>query len=57
LNKKNRELAFVTQVDFPIYCPSSEDDTISMHPKVFLNMDKKKEVACPYCGKIFRLKT
>ncbi|MDC0931584.1 zinc-finger domain-containing protein [Methylophilaceae bacterium] len=28
-----------------------------MHPRVFLNMDKKKEVACPYCGKVFRLKS
>jgi len=57
LSKKIRELTFITKKDFPIHCPSSEADSFSMHPRVFLNMDKKKEVACPYCGKVFRLKS
>tara|TARA_Y100000389_G_scaffold125530_1_gene122882 strand:+ start:671 stop:844 length:174 start_codon:yes stop_codon:yes gene_type:complete len=56
LNKKIRELTFITQKDFPIFCPSNVADTISMHPRVYINMDKKKEAACPYCGKVFRLK-
>jgi len=56
LNKKIRELTFVTKKDFPIYCPPNNADSFSMHPRVYINMDKKKEAACPYCGKVFRLK-
>jgi len=56
LSKKIRELAFVTKKDFPIYCPPNNADSFSMHPRVYINMDKKKEAACPYCGKVFRLR-
>jgi len=56
LNKKNRDVIHVSSKDFPIFCPTSESGSFSMHPRVFLNMDKKKQVSCPYCGKIFRLK-
>jgi len=56
LSKKIRELTFVTKKDFPIYCPPKNADSFSMHPRVYINMDKKKEAACPYCGKVFRLK-
>lgn len=26
------------------------------HPKVYLDMGDKKEVTCPYCSKLFKLK-
>ena len=26
------------------------------HPRVFLNMGKAREVECPYCDRLFRLK-
>jgi len=57
LNKKIRELIYVSPKDFPIHCPTSDSNTFSLHPRVFLNMDKKKEVSCPYCGKTFRLRS
>jgi len=56
LSKKIKELTLVTKKDFPIYCPPKNADSFSMHPRVYINMDKKKETACPYCGKVFRLK-
>lgn len=27
----------------------------SGHPRVFLNMGDRAEVACPYCGRLFKL--
>ncbi|MGE4596744.1 MAG: zinc-finger domain-containing protein [Methylophilaceae bacterium] len=40
----------------PIFCPPKNSNSWSMHPKIFLDLNKNYEVACPYCGKLYRLK-
>ena len=34
-------------------CPGEDELKWNHHPKVFLNLNFKKEVKCPYCGKSF----
>lgn len=35
---------------------SSAGETGSGHPNVYLEMDEKGEVQCPYCSRVFVLK-
>ncbi len=36
--------------ELPVYCPSKAMPIWSSHPKVFLDVSKTGEAACPYCG-------
>lgn len=37
--------------------PCSGDDTASSHPLIYLDLTKKDQVTCPYCGKVFSNKS
>ncbi|MGQ0710094.1 MAG: zinc-finger domain-containing protein [Rhodoferax sp.] len=41
-----------------VYCPSplAQMQAWSSHPKVFLNVARTGQAACPYCGTVYRLK-
>ncbi len=36
--------------DLPLYCPLPKESSWSSHPRVFLEIEKRGEVKCPYCG-------
>ncbi len=41
--------------DLPLSCPTAEMDVWDAHPKVYLDVKAKGEVACPYCGTVYTL--
>jgi uncharacterized Zn-finger protein len=46
----------VTAKDLPLHCPTKAVETWSSHPRVFLDIAKTGQVACPYCGTKYKLK-
>ena len=40
----------VTKKDLPLSCPMPNMSKWSMHPKVFLPIEEKGAVSCPYCN-------
>ncbi len=40
----------------PLHCPTKEVALWASHPRVFLDVAKTGEVACPYCGTRYTLK-
>ena len=49
------EVTQVSTKDLPIYCPGPKAPRWSMHPRVFLDVTKTGEAACPYCGAKYQL--
>jgi uncharacterized Zn-finger protein len=46
----------VSAKDLPLHCPTAEVALWSSHPRVFLDVAKTGQVACPYCGTKYKLK-
>jgi len=46
----------VTAKDLPLHCPTAEVALWASHPRVFLDVAKTGQVACPYCGTKYKLK-
>ncbi|MEO1957088.1 MAG: zinc-finger domain-containing protein [Methylophilaceae bacterium] len=46
----------VTAKDLPLHCPTKEVALWASHPRVFLDIVRAGEVACPYCGTKYTLK-
>ncbi len=42
--------------DLPLHCPMPGQSLWNSHPRVFLPIEDKAEVLCPYCGTLYRLK-
>jgi uncharacterized Zn-finger protein len=36
--------------DLPVSCPPKGDDVSSLHPRVYLTLNKEGHTKCPYCG-------
>lgn len=53
LDEKAREVA-VTAHDLPLACPREGSPLWARHPRVFLDVLKTGEAACPYCGTVYR---
>lgn len=53
LNETTREVA-VTAHDLPLACPREGAPLWARHPRVFLDVLKTGEAACPYCGTLYR---
>jgi uncharacterized Zn-finger protein len=47
----------VTRADLPLSCPRPGDPVWSLHPRVFLPVEKSGEELCPYCGTRYLLDT
>jgi len=45
----------VTLNDLPLSCPMPGTSGWDAHPRVFLDVAAKGEVACPYCGAVYFL--
>jgi uncharacterized Zn-finger protein len=41
--------------DLPLSCPMPDMPVWNAHPRVYLDIETKGEVACPYCGALFTL--
>jgi uncharacterized Zn-finger protein len=50
------EYTEVTAKDLPLHCPTKEVALWASHPRVFLDIAKTGQVACPYCGTKYKLK-
>ena len=40
----------VTENDLPLHCPTATSPLWARHPRVFLDVTRKGEALCPYCG-------
>lgn len=40
----------VTKQDLPLSCPMPSMVGWNAHPRVFLDIESKGEILCPYCG-------
>jgi uncharacterized Zn-finger protein len=47
----------VTRADLPLSCPRPGDSPWSLHPRVFLPVEKSGEERCPYCGTRYLLES
>lgn len=45
----------VTAADLPLHCPMSGQSGSISHPRVFLPIEGKGEVRCPYCSTLYKL--
>ncbi len=45
----------VKRGELPLSCPRPGEELWSMHPRVFLSIEKTGEVVCPYCGARYQL--
>ena len=46
---------YVKKSELPLHCPTPEMKLWSTHPRVFLDIEVRGEVLCPYCGTHFIL--
>jgi uncharacterized Zn-finger protein len=44
----------VTAKDLPLHCPTPAAPLWARHPRVFLDVVKRGEALCPYCGTTYR---
>jgi uncharacterized Zn-finger protein len=42
--------------DLPLSCPGHNDALYSLHPKVYLPIEKEGKCKCYYCGTVYVLK-
>jgi len=45
-----QRLVEVTEKDLPLHCPTPAAPLWARHPRVFLDVTRKGEMLCPYCG-------
>ena len=45
----------VSTNDLPLSCPTNEDKTWNLHPKVYLKFNDAGKASCQYCGAQFTL--
>lgn len=44
----------VMAADLPLHCPTSATPAWNSHPRVFLDVARLGQVACPYCGTVYK---
>ena len=49
------EIIKVSRNDLPLSCPRPGESLDAMHPKVYLPIEKRGLVTCPYCGARYQL--
>ena len=54
--ENEQRLVEVGDGDLPLHCPMPGQSLWNSHPRVFLPIEDKGEVLCPYCGTLYRLK-
>lgn len=46
----------ITASDLPLSCPPRDDRVWDAHPRVYLPVEEKGVVTCPYCDTLYVLK-
>lgn len=54
-NFKKNEIITVTEADLPLYCPGPKAPLWSMHPRVYIEIEKEGVALCPYCSASYQL--
>lgn len=52
----DRRVIEISRSQLPLHCPTTDMSLWNSHPRVFLPIEGKDQVACPYCGTEFSLK-
>jgi len=47
----------VSLAQLPLSCPPLDDRVWDAHPRVYLPLEEKKALDCPYCGTHYILKS
>ncbi len=47
----------VTKKDLPLHCPMPSMSLWNSHPRVFLPIEEKGKIKCPYCGTDYTLES
>ena len=47
--------SMVSEGELPFHCPPKDTQKWNMHPKVYIQFDKKGRGVCPYCGSRYEL--
>lgn len=50
-----KQVYHVSAKDLPLSCPMPGMKLWNAHPKVFLPIEKKQKISCPYCGATYIL--
>ncbi len=45
----------ISRVDLPLCCPTADERLWDGHPRVYLDIEEKGHVTCPYCETEYRL--
>ena len=45
----------VNSSDLPVYCPGPNSPLWSMHPRVYIEIEKNGIASCPYCSATYQL--
>ncbi len=57
-NHTARSYYEISREQLPLHCPMPGQELWSAHPRVYLPIEEKGgEIACPYCGARYRLKS
>lgn len=54
-NLTTNHTVHIAAKDLPLYCTGPHHETWQGHPRVFLAIQDKNHIACPYCGTIYQL--
>lgn len=46
----------ISASDLPLYCPGPKAPLWSMHPRVYIEIQKQGTAICPYCSAHYQLK-
>lgn len=49
------ETIVVKSADLPVYCPGPHTPVWSMHPRVYIEIEKHGTASCPYCSATYQL--
>lgn len=55
VNTPLEETIHITEADLPLYCPGPKAPLWSMHPRVYIEIEKDKQALCPYCSAKYHL--
>ena len=54
---KECRVVTVQKDQLPLCCPLPSDEVWNAHPRVYLPIEAKGEVQCPYCSTRYRLES
>ncbi|WP_269901394.1 zinc-finger domain-containing protein [Paenalcaligenes faecalis] len=53
--QKTFETITVNASDLPVHCPGPNSPLWSMHPRVYIEIEKNGTASCPYCSATYQL--